>query len=470
MNPTVSSAKASENKAPEGSQVGEGQFHLDPGSVSQGVYRAESPDIASDVAETLNRFLGWLETTNYESYDPYDLWGTRYGLFARKTYYKRPLLGIPLVAPVLLGEILCPGLRRAFVHKTRFATADAQLALAHLNLYRVTGQPDYLARATTLCEDLLEISVPGYRGHCWGYPFDWQNSGARWRKDTPFITSTPYCFEAFLALYDATGDEQWLEISRSVATFVSEDLNDTPIAEHATASSYSPIDKGTVVNASAYRAYVLLEADSRFDLPAYAEQGRKNLNFVLFSQHANGSWPYAWTPDGKGSFIDHFHTCFVLKNLCKSNRHVNRGDVKEAIRKGCAWYRENLYYPDDSPRPYAMKPRTQIVRHELYDFAEAITLGVLLHHDWPEGYLTAQRLATRVGRDLQTSKGFFVTRVYRGGMKHQHPFLRWPQAQLFYALTNLLASTVSPEDSGGVGVGRPAGMRTDSRSSAGAGS
>jgi hypothetical protein len=31
-----------------------------------------------------------------------------------------------------------------------------------------------------------------------------------------------------------------------------------------------------------------------------------------------------------------------------------------------------------------------------------------------------------------------VTRVFRGGFRHRFPFLRWPQAQLFYALTNLL--------------------------------
>ena len=393
-----------------------------------------------DLWDSIKLFAGWLDRTGYESYDPYDLWGTGYGLWARKVYYRQPLLGIPLVAPVLVTEILYPGTRRLFVGKARFATADAQLALGFLNLHYVAEEPAYLDTATALGNDLLKISVPGYSGHCWGYPFDWQNSGALWRKDTPFITATPYCFEAFLALYDVTGDGQWLDIARSVARFVSGDLKDTAITETASASSYSPIDNGTVVNASAYRAWALLEAASRFDNQAYGEQGTRNLNFVLLSQNKDGSWPYAWTPDGEGSFIDHFHTCFVLKNLYKLNRRLGRDDVDQAIRKGCDFYREHLFYPDGTPRPYAVKPRMQIVRHELYDFAEAIALGALLGDAWPEGCHTARGLAQYARNELQTGTGCFLTRAYRGRIKHRFPYIRWAQAQMFHALALLLRS------------------------------
>jgi hypothetical protein len=36
-----------------------------------------------------------------------------------------------------------------------------------------------------------------------------------------------------------------------------------------------------------------------------------------------------------------------------------------------------------------------------------------------------------------------VTRVYLGGIKHTVPFIRWPQSQLFLALTNLLLASVA---------------------------
>src|SRR5687768_11004726 len=160
----------------------------------------------NELRVAIDRFAAWLEGTQGESYDPYDLWGTRYGLFSRRLYYAKHPLGLPLVAPLLLAEILCPSVRKLLVRKKRFATADAQLALAFLNLHEITGEAKFLARAEEFGAHLLRTSIPGYSGYCWGYPFDWQNNHGLWKRDTPFITATPYAFEAFLRLYDVTGE------------------------------------------------------------------------------------------------------------------------------------------------------------------------------------------------------------------------------------------------------------------------
>jgi len=385
-------------------------------------------------------FSDWLGRHGYASYDPYDVWGTRYGLFARRTYYRRRLLGLPLVAPVLLMEILCPGLRTVLVRKQRYATADAQLLLAFLNLHAVSPQEGFLERAVELAEDLLQTSIPGYSGHCWGYPFDWQNNSGLWKKNTPYITATPYCFEALLALHDATRDARWRDAAASAARFVSEDLHDTPTSETATAGSYSPNDTSKVVNASAYRAYVLSEAWRRFDVSSYRDKAVGNVNFILESQNPDGSWLYALDSPNE-AFIDHFHTCFVLKNLFKANRHLQREDVAAAIDNGYTYYRQKLFDAEGNPKPFAVAPRTQLVRLEMYNFAEAITLGCLLGGHIPEAFDMARDLATRLYKHHRVRAGHFVTRVHLGGFRHTVPFLRWPQAQLFYAVTNLLGAT-----------------------------
>ena len=387
--------------------------------------------------KSIDRFNAWLEKAGYESYDPYDIWGTSYGLFSRRVYYQKGWLGLPLIAPILLMDILCPGLRSVFVHKERFATADAQLILAFLNIHRCTKKTKFLERAIQLGDELLQYSIPGYRGKCWGYPFDWQNNRGLWRKDTPYITCTPYCFEAFLALYDATGNEHYRDIARSIAEFVCGDLKDTAAGNNAMAASYSPKDETKVINASAYRAWVLFEAGARFDLPGYKEKARRNLNFILQNQRPDGAWLYAIEAPGE-EFIDHFHTCFVLKNLFKINRRLEDPALAASIRKGFDYYRRELFDTEGLPKGFAIQPRTQIVKLEMYNFAEAITLGVLLGHEIPEAFTLAQRLAARLCENYQLPKGYFVTRVYRGGFRHSFPFLRWPQAQLFYSLTNLL--------------------------------
>ncbi len=383
-----------------------------------------------------DRFLGWLDRAGYASYDPYDIWGTRYGLWSRKVYYAKGALGAPLVAPLVLMDLLCPSLRKLFVRKERFATADAQLLLAFLNLYRLTGESRYLDRAAALGNEILDYSIPGYRGPCWGYPFDWQNNKHEvWPKNTPYITCTPYCYEAYLGLLDATGDRRYLDLAAGIAEFVHGDLKDIPTGPDSAAGSYSPYDQRQVVNATAYRAYVLEDAGRRFDRRDYLETARRNLNFVLDSQREDGSWYYAMGEEK--SFIDHFHTCFNLKNLFKLNRLLNCGRVEESIRRGFDYYKKHLIDEAGDPKSFAMAPRLQVATLEMYNFAEGITMGALLADAIPEAGALADRLAARLVGGHQLPAGHFVTRVFRGGIRHRLPFLRWPQAQLFYALTSL---------------------------------
>lgn len=426
---------------------------------------------------SVERFVGWLERTGYASYDPYDMWGTRYGLWSRRLYYSHSRLGLPWIAPIVLMETLCPSLRVLFVGRQRFATADGQLILAFLNLHALELQPfachiqcanGWLPRARALGEELLNYSIAGYSGYCWGYPFDWQNNRGLWKRSTPYITCTPYCYEAFLALHHVTGEERYLGIAASIARFVGSDLRDTPAGAEAAAASYSPMDCTKVINASAYRAFVLLDAARRFASPAaplgqgghksgedslpsgaaapgtYFVKAWKNLNFILQCQRADGSWLYAEESPAE-AFIDHFHTCFVLKNLVKCYRLLQEKAVWDSIRKGWEYYRQTLFHSDGNPKSFAVEPRTQLARLEMYNFAEAITLGTLLKGEIPEAFALAQELAARLVREHQLPDGHFVTRVFRGGARHTFPFLRWPQAQLFYALTNLLRATTGTE-------------------------
>jgi hypothetical protein len=357
-------------------------------------------------------------------------------------------------------EIVCPGLRSLFVKKARYATAEAQLALGFLNLheadrqlysedrqrgFRDGGAPDlWLTKARDLAQDLLAQSIPGYRGYCWGYPFDWQNVNGLMPKGTPHITATPYCYEVFTGLYERTNDEGFFNVASSIVNFVLEDLNDTPTGQGAAASSYTPHDHGKVVNASAYRAFVLFDAALRFQNEKCHDKADKNLEFILQSQRADGSWLYA-VDNPAESFIDHFHTCFVLKNLFKINRDLQREEVRRAIQKGYEYYRNALFDAYGSPKLFAIAPRTEMVQLEMYNFAETITLGALLANEIPGALEFAEKMAARLIEQYQLPEGYFVTRVYRGGKKHTVPFLRWPQAQLFLALTNLLLATQSSE-------------------------
>ena len=96
----------------------------------------------------------------------------------------------------------------------------------------------------------------------------------------------------------------------------------------------------------------------------------------------------------------------------------------------------------------------------MYDFAEGITLGALIGDMIPEAGELARSLANKLIQNYQLPDGHFVTRVFRGGFHHCFPFLRWPQAQLFYALTNLLKTQDGKiQDARQEGHGRPARVK-----------
>jgi hypothetical protein len=413
---------------------------------------------SGELREAAVRFAEWIEAHGYASYDPYDVWGTEYGKLARRLYYAKHPAGVVMTAPVILMEVVLPGLRRLFVKKERYPTADAQVALAFLNLYEAGMQDGreagkWLQKARGLATELLTHSIPGYHGYCWGYPFDWQNLNGLMRKGTPHITATPYCYELFTRFFDLTGDSSSLGVAASIARFVSEDLADTPTGNDSAASSYTPDDHGKVVNASAYRAFVLFDAARRFENEDYTQKAWRNLRFILESQRQDGAWLYAIDNPGEG-FIDHFHTCFVLKNLYKINRQLHSAAVREALHRGYAWYRRELFDERDSPKSFAVAPRLQIVQLEMYNFAEAINLGALLRNEIPEAQVLARTLARRLIRKYQVPAGYWVTRIYLGGIRHTTPFLRWPQSQLFHAVTNLLLATGGGWDESSGKVGR----------------
>jgi hypothetical protein len=380
--------------------------------------------------------LSWLQGYGYDSYDPYDLWATAAGRAVRRVYYRHKLAGAVLVLPFVALDWAWPGARRYLVRKKRYPIADAHWILGFIERYGTDRDPAHVESAERLARDLLAQSIPGYSGHCWGFPFEWESSGGLIPRGTPLITTTPYCFEAFLKLYDLTGNQEYHEVALSAARFAARDLNETPISEDASACSYTPRDRSRVINANTYRAMMLLEAHVRSGKEEYREMAVRNLRFVLQSQRQDGSWVYE--PGSRNNdFVDNFHTCFTLKNLVKVNRHLADPALAESIRRGYSYYRAHFFRPDGTPRPFAEGRRMQPVRVEGYDIAEGILLGVLLKDDIPGALHHAFGLAGIAKQKLHLPEGYFASRILPGGRRVRVPYLRWPLSQMFHALCQL---------------------------------
>ena len=192
----------------------------------------------------IDKFLKWEKMNGYKSYDQYDFWNTKYGMWRKSQYHKSKIFGSLFVAPVFIADIFWPQIRQFLNSKKRFPIADAHLIMGYLNLYKHTLDDDYLQEAENIAGDLLKSSVPGYLGKCWGYPFDWMTKRGLWTSGIPLITTTGYCFEAYLMLYDVTGKKDYFDIACSIFLFTLNDSKDTKLNDGISVCSYSPLVGG----------------------------------------------------------------------------------------------------------------------------------------------------------------------------------------------------------------------------------
>ena len=327
-------------------------------------------------------------------------------------------------------------------------------------LYQATGHPSQLENAIHFLTELKKSRCHEFREYCWGYPFDWVTRNGVLKEQTPLITTTPYCYEAFLQVYETFEKEaferpelnaqrptsnalhEWKQILESIARHASVDIKDFKTSEKASSCSYTPYDKGGVINAAAYRAFLLTSASLLFSNENYWKTAERNLNFVLENQNPDGSWFYA--VDGVRDFVDHYHTCFVMKALAKIHALTGHSATLEALDKGVSYYQNNLFDADGLPKPFSRAPRLTVYKRELYDCAECINLCLLLRDRFPQLETTLETVVKGIMKDWIKPDGSFRSRRLHLGWDNV-PMHRWGQSQMFRALAFYLRETSATE-------------------------
>ena len=387
--------------------------------------------LAEKTAVVLTDFTAWLERYGETSWDHQSYFAGAYGGWAKGLYYRHKLPGMAAVAPMIFSEAFLPSARCLFHERIRFPIADAHYAMGFAFLHQTTGAQSHLERAVHFLEELKKSRSPDFKEYCWGYPFDWMTRNGVMKRDTPFITSTPYMYEAFLQVHQIAPRDEWKQVIESIVRHACNDIKDFPTSEKASTCSYDPYDEGGVVNASAYRAGMLTSASRVLGKEEYWKIAERNLNFVLESQNPDGSWPYA--KDGVRNFVDHFHTCFVMKALAKIHTLTGHEATLGALDRGVKYYLSNLFAEDGLPRPFAVAPRLTVYKRELYDCAESINLCLLLRDRFPQLNATLETVVAGILRDWVKPDGSFRSRRLMLGWDNV-PMHRWAQSQMFRSL------------------------------------
>ena len=389
-------------------------------------------------AGAVRQFCDWLNSYGETSYDHQSFFASKLGRSAKALYYRQPLLGTLAVSPMIFCEAFLPAARQLFWKPQRFPIADAHYAMGFAFLAGIENGDKHYRRAVHFLEVLQETRCQGYEDYCWGYPFDWQTRAGVMAEGTPLITTVPYAYEAFSQVYAIDHDRKWLRVMRSIAEHAFKSYRDVETGPDAASCGYTPApdDPAGVVNASAYRAFLLTKAGIELSEPKYLEAARRNRNFVIASQNQDGSWYYSI--DGERDFVDHFHTCFVMKALAKIEQLTGSPECHNAIERGVRYYVQNLVDSTGLPVPFSKRPRMTVYRRELYDYAECINLGILLDGRFPEmDRITSNVVAEVLGRWRKRDGSFRARQLLMGW--DNVPMHRWAQSQMFRSLSFLLS-------------------------------
>jgi hypothetical protein len=419
------------------------------------MHAAKTSDLfAAKISDVLADFTEWLDRYGEKSWDYQSFFAGPLGGRAKAIYYSHRLIGTAAVAPMIFCEAFLPAARRLFHHPMRFPIADAHYAMGFALLYEATGDSSQLENSIHFLTELKRSRCPQFKEYCWGYPFDWVWRGGTIKRQTPLITTTPYCYEAFLQVAELLESEvrdqnpevmqnlldEYKQILESIAHHAATDIRDFRTSDTASSCSYTPSLPGVVINAAAYRAFLLTSASQVFAEPEYCSIAERNLNFVLENQNPDGSWFYAI--DGVRDFVDHFHTCFVMKALVKINVLTGHPAIVEALRKGVSYYLNNLFDADGLPKPFSRAPRLTVYKRELYDCAECINLCLLLRDRFPVLDATLERVVGDVLESWVKRDGSFRSRKLHLGWDNI-PMHRWGQSQMFRSLAFYLRESIN---------------------------
>jgi hypothetical protein len=413
------------------------------------------PDMISDV---LTDFTEWLDAYGENSWDHQSFFAGPVGRRAKSLYYRNRLLGTAAVAPMIFFEAFLPSARRLFHRPTRFPIADAHYAMGFSFLHQASGRTEFLEKAAHFLQELNQSRSSGFEEYCWGYPFDWVTRNGVIKEQTPLITSTPYVYEAFLHVHQIDPREEWNQILLSIAQHAANDIKDFPTSAAGSSCSYSPLDGGGVINAAAYRAFLLTSASKVLSKDKYWPIAERNLNFVLETQNLDGSWFYA--VDGVRDFVDHYHTCFVMKALAKIHALTGHEACEEALAKGVAYYLRNLFDEDGLPKPFSKAPRLTVYKRELYDCAECINLCLLLRDRFPQLETTLKTVVKGILKDWVKPDGSFRSRRLHLGWDNV-PMHRWGQSQMFRSLAYYSREFRGPRTDDGGRKTEDRGWRTE---------
>jgi hypothetical protein len=379
--------------------------------------------LQSTVESSLSRLRAWLERSAYAGIEPHDA-------------LTSPLMTrTPLGRSRFLRLAALQGLRRLPLNVRPLLGIRPQVNSISLGwalkAYALLNDGDVAHRIDEALDGLRRTQVPGYSGACWGYYFDWQTRTDFKPANLPIVVSTAFIGSGLLDIYERFGRKECLDWARSACDFILKDLNRAYHGE-SFCFSYSPDDHEQVYNASILGAALLARVGAITAEPALTDTAGHAVDFVVRQQAADGSWGYAY--GDHRTFIDNFHTGYVLDSLQAYIEYSGDRRHAEALARGYRFYRTSFFVDDEIPKYY----HDRLFPIDAHALAQSVV--TLLNFGDRE---TAERVGVWGIRQMQAPEGYFIYQRNRR-FTCRIPYLRWSNAWMLYALARLADHAPDP--------------------------
>jgi len=408
--------------------------------------RAE--DRQQDLARIARRIWSGLAAESFAGSDPYDGLNSRWlapilgqsrlarlvviQAVKRSPVNLRPLLGVPAglnpkgLALMLQGAAEWPGLGETCTEQDWMADALVSLASKPDGTGVFGAREVQSGAAKGIAQG--DLDWPAAVG--WGYHFPWQSKAFLQPAYFPTVVATSFVLDGF----ELANSEALPRVAAAAGRFVADHLQRFQ-DDDGICFSYSPDDHTRVYNASLFGARILAQAAPHVPEKAseWRSLARQAVDWVVSRQAPDGSWIYGEADHWQ--WIDNLHTGFNLETIDRVARCLDTDAWNDSLARGLAFYRQNLFEPDGTPRYYT----TSRYPLDPHSFAQGALTFLRLERFEPGAVEFAGLILDRGITELWDER--------RGGFrfqKHRHfaqstIHMRWSQAWMFRALTAYLA-------------------------------
>lgn len=303
-------------------------------------------------------------------------------------------------------------------------------ASGYLRLHQLTGQQDFLDKATFCLNYLQENSSDGFSGQAWGNAFDYQSRGMYLPKGVPTVVWTSFIGYAFVDAYELLAKQTYLDTARSACEFILRDLGKRQVTGNSLCISYIPQEQVDIHNANMLAASLLARVFQYTGEPELIEVARKAVKYTVDHQRADGSWYY-----GEGlrwRWVDGYHTGFVLDGLYWYIKESHDDEYGTRLMDGMDYYRGHLF-EGFIPRHYS----SHTYPIDIQAVAQAIQTFALIPEKYQGDPAWSEQIALWAHRHMQDPSGCFHFRKHLL-MTNKTPFLHWGQSTMLAAIAQLL--------------------------------